>query len=146
MNRILMLACALAFSSAAWAQMYKSIDKDGRVIYSDQPPPALESKQIKIDAAPAARQAPPATERVKELEKARAADSDKAKAEELKAKRAMAEAERCKSARALMQSLDLGGRFTTLNAKGERVFLDEAGIAAERERARKAIDESCKSS
>ena len=50
MNRILLLACTLAFSSAALAQLYKSIDKDGRVIYSDQPPAAAVDPGISAAA------------------------------------------------------------------------------------------------
>ena len=68
MNRILMLVCALALATAASAQLYKSVDKDGRITYSDQPPPALESKQLKIDPAPAGTPAPSARQRVKELD------------------------------------------------------------------------------
>lgn len=146
MNRILMLVCALALATAASAQLYKSVDKDGRITYSDQPPPALESKQLKIDPAPAGTPAPSARERVKELDKSRAAEREKAKSEEEKAKRAKADAERCERAKVQLRSLDNGGRFTSLNAQGERVFLDEAQVAAERERAQKAVDESCKSS
>lgn len=144
MKRILVLACALACSSAAFGQLYKSIDKDGRVIYSDQPPVATDSKQLKISPGPPP--APPASakDRNKEAEKGKAAASEKAKADEENAKRAKAHEERCASAKAQLRNLGEGGRFTALDAKGERYFLDEQQVEAERAKAQKAVDESCK--
>lgn len=145
MNRILLLACALACSSAAFGQLYKSIDKDGRVIYSDQPPAAADSKQMKISPGPPSAPPAAAKERGKDAEKgSKAAASEKAKADEENAKRAKANEERCASARAQLRNLGEGGRFTALDAKGERYFLDEQQVEAERAKAQKAVDESCK--
>jgi len=53
--RIVALAAGTLFADlAADAQMYKWIDKDGKVQYSDQPPPDSASKagKVKIEAAP----------------------------------------------------------------------------------------------
>lgn len=146
MNRVLLLACALACSSGAFGQLYKSVDKDGRVTYTDQPPATTESKQLKINPGPSP--APPASakDRTKEQEKGKAAAGEKAKADEEAAKRAKANEERCASARAQLRNLGEGGRFTALDAKGERYFLDEQQVEAERAKAQKAVDESCKAS
>ena len=46
MKRILVLACALAASTAAFGQLYKWVDKDGKVTYSDQPPPANVKSEV----------------------------------------------------------------------------------------------------
>ena len=48
MKRTLVLACALAVSTAAFGQLYKWVDKDGKVTYSDQPPAAQQSKQLNL--------------------------------------------------------------------------------------------------
>ena len=146
MNRVLLLACALACTPVAFGQLYKSVDKDGRVTYTDQPPATTESKQLKINPGPSP--APPASakDRIKEQEKGKAASSEKAKADEEAAKRAKANEERCASARAQLRNLGEGGRFTALDAKGERYFLDEKQVEAERAKAQKAVDESCKAS
>lgn len=54
MIRFLLVVAILAFAGPAAAQMYKWIDKDGKVHYSDQPPPADAKQQ----AAPATSSAP----------------------------------------------------------------------------------------
>lgn len=144
MKRILVLACALACSSAAFGQLYKSIDKDGRVTYSDQPPPAMESKQLKVNPGPPPP--PPAAQRAREKEpdKARATAQDKAKADEEAAKKAKIEEENCNRAKAYLRTVADGGRITTVDAKGERILLDDKQIEEERIRAQRMVDEACK--
>jgi len=146
MKRVVILACALACSSAALAQLYKSIDKDGRVIYSDQPPVAAESKQLKVSPGPATAPAPSAKERLKEQEKGKAASAGNSKEDEEKAKLDKANRERCEIARAQVRNMQEGGRFTAVDAKGERYYLDEKQIEAELAKAQKAVSESCKAS
>jgi len=147
MNRILLLACALACSPVAFAQLYKSIDKDGRVVYSDQPPATADAKQLKVSPGPAPAAPPTAKERNKDQEKGKtAAAAEKAKEDELKAKQAKANQERCEVARTQLRNFDAGGRFMVVDAKGERNIMDEKQIEEERAKAQKAIDESCKAS
>ena len=63
MKRIIVLACALALVPIASAQMYKYIDKNGKTVYTDQPPPDVDSKNMRIpssaigNAAPATKSA-----------------------------------------------------------------------------------------
>ena len=52
MKQLMISMLALAFSAAAFAQMYKWVDKDGRTHYTDTPPPADAKSQ---SPAPAAR-------------------------------------------------------------------------------------------
>ncbi|MGE0357476.1 MAG: DUF4124 domain-containing protein [Burkholderiales bacterium] len=146
MKRILVLACALAASTAAMAQLYKWVDKDGRVTYSDQPPPAQESKQLNIGGGAPTPARPSATERDKELEKSRQDAREKAKLADAAAKKAQLDEENCNRARAYLRTVTDGGRIATYDAKGERVLLDDEQIEQERVKAQKAVDESCKSS
>ncbi|MGE3571780.1 MAG: DUF4124 domain-containing protein, partial [Burkholderiales bacterium] len=55
--RILILALLLAFASGAAAQLYRWVDKDGRVRYTDTPPPA--GVQARTLQAPASAPASP---------------------------------------------------------------------------------------
>ncbi|HQZ44723.1 MAG TPA: DUF4124 domain-containing protein [Usitatibacteraceae bacterium] len=145
MKRILVLAIALSVSTGALAQLYKWVDKDGRVTYSDQPPPAQESKQLNIGTG---QPAPPRTssvERDKELEKSRLEAKEKAKVAENVEKKAQLEEENCNRAKAYLRTVTDGGRIATYDEKGERVLLDDKQIEAERVKAQKAVDESCKS-
>jgi len=49
--RIVIVAIFLAFGTSAYCQMYKWVDKDGKVRYSDQPPPQ-DAKQKGVLANP----------------------------------------------------------------------------------------------
>lgn len=144
MKRVLVLACALACSSAAFGQLYKSIDKDGRVTYSDQPPPAVESKQLKVSPGPPPP--PPAAAKAGDADpdKSRAAALEKAKAEEEAARKAKFDEENCNRAKAYLRTVADGGRLSTVDAKGERILLDDKQIEEERIRAQKSVDEACK--
>lgn len=144
MKRLVLLACALAFSAGAPAQLYKWVDKDGRVTYSDQPPPSVQSKQINVNTGLPTAASRSALERDKELEKGRQAAKEKAKTAEEEGKRAEVERENCRRARANLASLASDGRVAMYDEKGERTILDDAQLAAERAKAQKAVDEYCK--
>ena len=145
MNRILVLACALAVSTGAFAQLYKWVDKDGRVTYSDQPPPAQESKQLNVGGGTSTPARRSAIERDKELDKSRLDAKEKAKLAENLEKKAQVDEENCNRAKAYLRTVTDGGRIATYDAKGERVLLDDKQIEEERVKAQKAVDESCKS-
>lgn len=150
MKRLAVLAIALALAPAALAQLYKWVDKDGRVTYSDQPPPAQQSKQLNIStgttgaaAAPAPRSA---AEAEKDPQKAKLAAAEKAKKDEEDARIKKQNEEYCTRARAYLKTVTDGGRIATYDAKGERILMDDQQIEAERVRAQKEVDESCKAS
>jgi len=153
----LMLCLALPAS----AQMYKWVDSNGKVQYSDKPPPSnIKSEKLR-DPAPAAS-APAASEgkggakkdaaktepkTVAEQEQAfRKRQAGAAKAQEEEGKKqaeAREKAENCKRAKAALTSLELSGRQSHIDEKGERVFMDEQQIAQEKARAQKEITTNC---
>jgi hypothetical protein len=146
MKRILVLACALAASTAAFGQLYKWVDKDGKVTYSDQPPPAQQSKQLNLNTGVASPPARSAIERDKEIEKGRVEAREKSKVASEKERKSEIDQENCKSARAYLKTVESGVRVSTVDDKGEQVILDDEQIAAERAKAQKAVDEACKTS
>lgn len=143
MKPIVLLAFALAVPAAAHAQLYKWVDKDGRVTYSDQPSPAQTSKQLNVSPGPGTPQKS-ALEVDKDREKIRQAERDKSKVSDEAAKKAAADQENCTRAKAALATVTAGGRIATYDAKGEPTFLTDEQIEAERTRAQKAVDESCK--
>lgn len=145
MKRAVLLACVLAATPAAMAQLYKWVDKDGRTVYSDQPPPSQQSRQLNLGTGGAVATPPSALDRDKELEKARQAARQKSQATEQADLKAEIERENCRRARANLHSLNSDGRVAMYDEKGERVILDDAQLATERAKAQKAIDEACKS-
>ena len=143
----LAVVAALPASIPATAALYKWTDANGRVIYSDQPPPG-NVKVEKISAPP-----PPANPNaVKELA-TKDAELRKAKQlraeEETKTTKARVDAnfrrQECQRARgqqiALAQS-DQVVLYTT-NPKGERVAMGNAARLAERQRLDYWIHENC---
>jgi molecular chaperone GrpE (heat shock protein) len=147
MQRIIVVAIALALSPLAAAQLYKYVDKDGKTVYSDQPPPNTASKQVNVQSGPAAAPAAgpkSAVEKDKDLEKSRKEAREKQDKQAKAAQKDQEAEQRCAQARTAFQSYSDGGRLYKYNDKGERVFMDDAEIEAARERSRKDMDEACK--
>lgn len=137
MSRIVSLILFLAIPLIAHGQLYKWVDQDGKVQYSDQPPPAnaRQQKKINVQTAPPAP-ATPSQELGKKAEEPKtAAEQDlefkkrRLKEEEQETKQA-AEAkqrqENCNTARGRLKGLEEVGRIFTYDEKGERVYADDA--------------------
>jgi hypothetical protein len=145
MDKLIVLMTALAFAASAAAQQYRWIDKDGKVEYGDTPPPGAKATRLNLPAA--APQPPaPAKDALTPEAAFRKRQQERREQEEKAAKeRAAAEAKRlnCQQAQAALRQLQSGQRITSLNAAGERVFLDDEQRARETERAQQAVSEWC---
>jgi type IV secretory pathway VirB10-like protein len=179
MHKLLLLAVACSWALSAAAQ-WQWIDKDGRKVFSDRPPPqeipeksilkqpsggvprtalptpptapGAEGAPATAAAASAAAPVPkpgasaPGSGKDKALEEkkaqAEAAEAAKKKAEEEKL--AKAKSENCNRARQAKAAFEAGRPITQSNAQGERIFLDEAGRAAEAKRIDGIIASDCK--
>ena len=153
---IVLAACLYALTASA---QWQWLDKDGRKVFSDRPPPAdVSDKDILkrpgrgMGGIGAAVATPPPTatgspvtgidkglqEKRKQAEDAEAA---KRKAEEERVARA--KQENCARAQQAKASFDSGIRISKLNEKGEREFLDDAARVAEGERIQSVINQNC---
>lgn len=176
MHKFLLLAVACTWAMGAAAQ-WQWIDKDGRKVFSDRPPPqdTPEKNILKQPGGGVPRSAPapvaaapaegtpaatttaaasatkpaasaPGTGKDKALEEkkaqAEAAEAAKKKADEEKLTKA--KADNCTRARQAKAAFDSGRPITQSNAQGERIFLDEAGRAAESKRLDGIIAADCK--
>lgn len=153
MKHLIILAVALAFAPVASAQLYKYVDKDGKTVYSDQPPVNTDSKQINIQSGKSSATPVPSgtgnktyVERDKELGKSREDARDKQKKSEEAAKKSEADEQRCGQAKSAYQTYADGGRIHKYNDKGEREYLGDAELEAERIRTRREMEEACKKS
>ena len=152
MKRLLIIAIACLATPIASAELYKYVDKDGKTVYTDQPPLNIDTKQLNIRSGvstntPAPAAAPKtALQRDKELQKGRDEVRDRAKKSEDSAKQAQAQEQACAQARSTYQTYADGGRIHKYNDKGERVFLGDQEIEVERERSKREMDEACKKS
>jgi hypothetical protein len=144
MKKFIILAMAFAaLAQVASAQLYKYVDKDGKTVYSDQPPPGADSKQLNIQTGTSSPTVAPKTalERDKELQKGReeaakkSADATKAQAQKDQV---------CQAAKENFAQYAAGGRMQRTNANGEREFMSDDEIDAAREKAQKQMDDACK--
>ncbi|TAN72328.1 MAG: DUF4124 domain-containing protein [Gallionella sp.] len=122
---LLMLSGANAF-----AGLNKWVDENGKVHYSDQPPPAnVKSETLRSTSAAASASAPAApktiAEREAELKKARQAKKEAA--EKAAKEQAAAEAieANCAAARQNLRTFQSGIRMAEVDAKGERSYLSD---------------------
>ena len=150
------LACSAVVAQWAWK------DENGRVVYSDRPPPASVAPDRIVrqpGGATAARSSEPApaadgkgdaksapktwAEREAEYRKrtAERIDAEK-KASEKQAENAQRRAE-CERARSYAATLESGVRIARTNAQGEREFMEDAQRAAELARTREIIAQTC---
>jgi hypothetical protein len=145
MKRFLILAVGLALAPLAAAQMYKYVDKDGKTVYTDQPPASAPAQQVRVQPAAAPTDAPKsAVQKDKELQKGRDADKEKAKKADDEARVAAQKAANCQTAKVQYQHFQDGGKIYKYNAAGERELLGDAEIEAGRARSKRELDEACK--
>lgn len=158
-----------AYAGGAAAQWAWKED-NGRVVYSDRPPPPnVKASQIlrqpnvpmpdpaprgsapsggesdKPAAAPAAAPAAPKSmaEREMEFRKRQQERADAERKAQQDEQKAAAKAADCERTRGYVRALEDGVRISRTDASGNREFLDDAQRAAELERARKTVQQVC---
>ena len=154
----------LAVASVGASAQYVWLDRSGRKVFSDRPPPMdvpqrsilsqptrgtapiVEEPAPLVPAAPpgsgAARPQARDTELEERRKQAEAADAAKRKTEE--AREALIRADNCQRARQSAATMDSGVRIAQINAQGERSFMDEQTRAAESQRAQSIIATDCR--
>lgn len=149
MRNTVPLLLLFLIAAPAFGQINKWIDEQGQVHYSDQPPPPAlrkQSEQLDIKNRPAgAPSAQPKSTAEKELDfrkRQAEATQDQAKKDK-EAADAKAKQENCDKARSNLRSLQDGGKSYSVNAQGERVYLDDKGREEAIRDAQKEIDNWC---
>ena len=162
MKSLIAFIALISVAGLAQAQINKCVDASGKTVYSQGPcpkgakassvaaaPPAAASAAKAGDPAKggaAAKSSGPksAAELDQEFRKRQADQAAAAKKDEDKQTREKLEKENCDSSRQQLTSLEIGGRQSSINAAGERVFMDEAQIDAQKQRARQGVATYCK--
>jgi hypothetical protein len=154
-----LVACLLAFAATGvCAQtIYKWRDPSGVMHISDSPPPAGAGRDVVQSGMPGVggvRSIPAPTpsaasgadndlQRKKaqaEQAKAAASAADKARVEQ---HNAAARAQNCASAQTQSRLYSSGQRIATVNANGEREYLDDSAVAAKQKQSQQAISQYC---
>jgi len=146
MRAIALIALLLPFAAAA--QVYTWKDANGKIHYSDQPPPdqGTRSRVVNVDKAdtadvPAAQKAA-ADKRLDANKQAK----DQKEAADKAAKEKADEAQRqqdCERARVSLQGLESGQIRYRMGADGEREALDDSAREAELANARRVMEATC---
>jgi hypothetical protein len=156
------LAALLAAGAATvFADLYRWVDQNGNVQYSDKPPPAgarvqdqqqIKKKAEKKGSGAAGKTAPktaavPAGKTVAEQEaefrKRQVEKSEKEAAAQKAKDDAAAKQRNCASAKANVAALQTG-RASRPNARGEAEYLDDKQTAEEMKFAQQAVKDWCK--
>jgi hypothetical protein len=161
MKWMLGFAAAMITLPATAAEMYKWLDAEGKVHYSDQQPPADARKQETLraaartaarvpapaggsDAAPGTSPAPKTTAEQEMEFRKRRVEAAEAEAKKQKETQAAADKQRnCTQSKARVAALEKGGRITRLDAAGEQVFLNDAEIGQALTEARRTAESWC---
>ena len=140
---VLALACCAAFAPNAAAQVYKWTDKDGKVHYSSEAPPAgeAEAKALKLDPGPAAANAdptavPPAA--------APATGADAKPNDDVNKQLAALDAQRCSAAKAVASRYETAPYLQKTGADGKPTKLSIEDEAAERLKVKSDVEKLCK--
>lgn len=171
-KHLMLVLAGWTFALSATAQ-WQWKGKDGRKVFSDRPPPAeIQDKDIlkhpggkgttkgavvppettdgatpAVAATPAANaNAPKISGKDAELQakKKKLEEEEAAKKKAEEEKMAKGRADNCERAKKGLASFQSGTRIATVNAKGEREFMDDSARAAESKRLQGIIDSDCK--
>lgn len=161
---VLVLAAGVSLTMPAAAETYKWTDAEGKVHYSDQPPPSNVKNPITVtprkkssrsgppgegqagsgDARPAPAAAKTTQELDAEFRQRRVEAAEKEAAQKKAEQEAENQKKNCAQARANVARLKAGGRIARTNDQGETEYLDDAQIAQELARASEIADSWCK--
>lgn len=156
-----------SISGLSQAEIYKWKDKDGKVRYSDTPPPSNVKQEAiigkkkpaeptgkeplaPVDKAPTApvvgtpntMEPPPNPEDLAAEKRQQNAEAEKKNKQEKEAE-AKRKAENCSAAKANLEAYTQGGRVYKMNEKGERQYMDDSDFKAGKEQAQQEINENC---
>ncbi len=152
----IVLIAISSFFGVAHAQINKCIDATGKTVYSQGACPK-GAKASRIATAPTASSATKAgdaasggggpkstAELEQEFRKRQQEQADARKKDEERLAQSKNDQENCEAARRQLAGFELGGRQSSINEKGERIFMEDAQIEQEKQRARQAVATSCK--
>ncbi len=143
---VFMLVSAVVLTSA-YAQIYKSVDANGRISYSDAPPAQGSATASQVKTAPPPVTATPSNDW---------AEKEKAFRQRMQAKQMEDNARwadqhnyspgECASARATMRELDrINGKHAyRRDSNGERVYIGDDERAKIQQNAQRSIEKNCR--
>jgi IS5 family transposase len=133
----------------AHAGVNKWVDAEGKVHYSDAPPPEAKTETVRNISGKGQTEAPATystksyAEREAEMKKSKLEKEEASKKEAQKNAATEAKERSCEAARQHARALEEGARVYNYDQNGERVYLDDDTRAQRLEEARKTISADC---
>ena len=136
----------LLLAAPAQAQLYKWVDSNGRIQYSDRKPPdGKQAQEVRNTVSSIGSQSGGnAAEQEKEFQKRRQDQSETQQKQQQAAAEQQRQSENCQTARENLAALNSGQRIARFTPSGERVYLEDNDRAAEVARTQQIIQQSCK--
>jgi hypothetical protein len=157
--KYVLIAFLLALSFTAHAALHKWVDSEGKVHYSDEPPPPdVKSQTIRTaPESPAEASAPAAAgasasgpapaktiyEKEAEMKKAQKAKAEASQKAAQKEQEAQLKQKNCEQSRNQLATLQNSPRIATYDASGERSFMDDTQRQRAIDDAQAAIKQYC---
>jgi hypothetical protein len=146
MRLIITILICTVMSAAFAQQVYKWVDKEGHVHYSQTPPPDKADHAKSIDVTPQAPD-PAGAQAAQNLEQQMQARDKQAATEKQQAdaeaqKKAQLQ-QRCNALRAELQMLEEVGPVATVDANGKRTYLSDQQHVQKERQLQSAINQSC---
>jgi hypothetical protein len=150
---------ALLAAPAGAQQLYKYVGPDGRIQYTDRPPPGAQNVEkvtssrvstVGPSSAPAGGEAAKAgvpktaADREQDFRQRRADSEDKAKKAEKVAEESKAQAQQCAALRHELATMQSGQRIARMDDKGERYYVEDTQIQQDTARLQRDIATNCK--
>ncbi len=146
---ILIIIALGLFSSNALAALNKWVDAEGKVHYSDTPPPEVPTQTVRDVTGKGSNDASPGytpkslSEREAEMKKAKQSKDEAAQKKAQQDAEAENKKRNCAAARENLRVLESGTRIVTYDANSERSFMDDDARAQRMVEARKEVNASC---
>ena len=136
------IAAALLLALPAAAQsLYKWVDEKGVTHYTQEPPPNGNASKLDVKVEPG--RAAPDDWKARELDSRRKKIESEGKSRVEEQRKALERAARCDRARSSLDQLRNSRRLYKLDAKGERVYLEDDQRPALIEKAQADVREYC---
>lgn len=147
-TRILWMAVLLTISAAASAEVYRWVDGQGRVCYSDRP--AENAQLVSVASRPTNREKLATRTENERAQRAQVASSEAQQRADQEAANAVQQdvdksrEQQCKDAQARYKTAIESQRLYRIGKDGERQYLTDAELTEARVNSKKAVNELCR--
>ena len=152
MKKLLLLLLFLSVAVVSFAAIYKWVDDEGVIHYSETPPSVGKTQEMELEPAPSESEIQQSRDRMEKLlEYQKQSDDLRRESVEKKSQEKAAEQlekverkKRCTRAWQNLHELSMDKAVYSINEKGERVYLDDEMRATQIELNKKIIETDCK--